>query len=119
MEKENIILNKSFDFALKIIEFSELLEAQKKYVIGKQVLRSGTSIGANVREAQSAESKTDFVHKLKIALKEAEETDYWLLLCKYSKNYPFDEGLLELNNELIKLLTSIVQTTQNNYRANK
>ena len=114
MEKENVILNKSFDFALKIIEFSELMETQKKYIIGKQVLRSGTSIGANIRDAQSAESKADFIHKLKIALKEAGETDYWLSLCKYSKNYSFDDNLILLNNELIKLLTSIIQTSQNN-----
>ncbi len=76
MEKKNVILEKSFDFALKIIEFSELLENHKKYVISRQLLKSGTSIGANIREAQSAESKADFIHKLKIAAKEAEETEY-------------------------------------------
>jgi len=63
MGNENVIVEKSFRFALKIIEFSELLEESKKYVIARQILKAGTSIGANVREAQSAESKADFIHK--------------------------------------------------------
>ena len=116
MEKENVILKKSFDFALQIIEFSEILEDSKKYVIARQVLKSGTSIGANVREAQGAESKLDFIHKMKIALKEAEETEYWLLLCKHSVNYHFNESLLDSVKELLKLLTCIIQTTQYNHK---
>jgi len=88
MEKQNVIVEKSFQFALRIIEFCELLEEQKKYVISRQLLKSGTSIGANIREGQGAESRADFIHKMKIAIKEAEETEYWLLLCKHSKNYP-------------------------------
>ncbi|NOY51837.1 MAG: four helix bundle protein [Chlorobi bacterium] len=71
-----------------IIEYTELLDKDRKYVIAKQILKSGTSIGANIREAQSAESKADFIHKLKISDKEAEETAYWLQLCKLSKSYP-------------------------------
>jgi len=67
MEKKNEVLDLSFEFALQIIEFCELLEENKKYVIAKQLLRSGTSIGANIREAQNAESNSDFIHKLKIA----------------------------------------------------
>ncbi len=77
MEKRNVVLEKSFEFALSIIEFSEQLEIKKKYVLARQILRSGTSIGANISEAQSCESKADFIHKLKIAAKEAEETKYW------------------------------------------
>jgi len=88
-DKDNLIVNKSFEFALKIVQFSELLEENKKYVIARQLLKSGTSIGANVREAQNAESKADFIHKLKIAAKEADETEYWFLICKFSETYPF------------------------------
>jgi four helix bundle protein len=73
MEKRNEILELSFEFAVDIIAFSELLEAQRKYVLARQILKSGTSIGANIREAQNGESKADFVHKLKIAAKEADE----------------------------------------------
>jgi four helix bundle protein len=114
MEKDNIILKKSFDFALQIIEFSELLEGAKKYVISKQLLKSGTSIGANVREAQNSESRADFIHKMKIALKEAEETEYWLLLCKHSKNYPFKDNLMEEIKGILKLLNSIIHTANIN-----
>jgi len=85
---ENIILKKTVEFSLAIIEYAELLESNKKYVIARQLLKSGTSIGANVHEAQNAESKVDFIHKFKIAAKEVEETKYWLVLCQNSKTYP-------------------------------
>lgn len=78
-DRENIIVAKTFDFALDIIEFSEDLYETKKFSLANQIFRSGTSIGANVREAQNAESKADFTHKLKIAAKESDETEYWLL----------------------------------------
>ena len=93
--QENIILKLSYDFALAVIEYAEILEGQKKFVIAKQILKSGTSIGANIREARNAESKSDFIHKMKIAAKEVEETEYWLELCRDSKNYFFNETLLE------------------------
>lgn len=112
MGTENVIVEKSFRFALKIIEFSELLEENKKYVIARQILKSGTSIGANVKEAQSAESRSDFVHKLKIADKEANELEYWLQLCKMAENYP-DPLLLE--NELLeikKILSKIISSSK-------
>jgi four helix bundle protein len=112
METKNIIRDKSFEFAIAIIEFCELLESQKKYVIARQLLKSGTSIGANVREAQSSESKADFVHKLKIAAKEAEETEYWLLLCRHSKNYPSGENLISILTEIQKLLSSIISKSK-------
>jgi four helix bundle protein len=112
METKNAIRDKSFEFAINVIEFCELLESQKKYIIARQLLKSGKSIGANVREAQSCESKADFVHKLKISAKEAEETEYWLLLCKNSKNYPFSNELLSLLNEIQKLLSSIISKTK-------
>jgi four helix bundle protein len=113
MEKENVILKKSFDFALLIIEFSEKLEEAKKFIIAKQLLRSGTSIGANVREAQSSESKANFIHKMKIASKEAEETEYWLLLCKHSTNYPYDEKFSDEIKIILKLLNAIITTSKN------
>lgn len=109
---KNVIVDKSFQFALKIISYCEDLESHRKYVIARQLLKSGTSIGANVREAQNAESKADFIHKMKIAIKEAEETEYWLLLCNQSKHYPDTDPLLSDVMELLKILTSIIATTK-------
>jgi four helix bundle protein len=109
-KKDNEIVNISFDFALNIIEYCEVLEEKKKYVIARQLLRSGTSIGANVREAQNAESKADFIHKLKIAAKEAEETEYWLLLCERSKNYPNPIAVTNQIVSILKLLNKIIAT---------
>lgn len=76
-EKENVIIKLTFQFALDIIKYCENLQESKKFVIANQLLKSGTSIGANIREAQNAESKADFIHKFKIAVKEIEETIYW------------------------------------------
>src|SRR6201996_9676949 len=94
-DKPNLIVDLTFDFSLKIIYFSELLESKKKFNMANQLFRCGTSIGANVREAQGAESKVDFRHKCKVAYKEAEETEYWLMLCKHSESYPFEQQLLD------------------------
>jgi len=88
MEKKNELLDVTFELALKAIDFCELLESKRKYVIARQLLKASTSVGANSREAQGAESKADFIHKLKIAYKEAKETEYWLSLCQYSSHYP-------------------------------
>lgn len=87
-DRENLIVKLSLEFALEIIEHTELLEERKMLVFARQFMKSGTSIGANVREVQNAESKADFIHKLKIAAKEADETEYWMILCEASKNYP-------------------------------
>lgn len=110
-QSENVILNKSFQFALDVAEFAETLNEDRKYVIAKQVLKSGTSIGANVREAQGAESRNDFIHKLKISYKEAEETEYWLDICKHSKHYPdpgkLGEEIIVLKKILTKIITSM------------
>lgn len=111
-DKENVIVTKSLQFAVEIVKFAEKLETEKKFVISRQILKSGTSIGANVREAQNAESKSDFIHKLKIAAKEAEETDYWLLLCKLSETYPYNEVLHQNLEELIKILSKIIITSK-------
>lgn len=111
-DKENVIVEKSFQFALEIVLYCELLEENKKYVVSRQLLRAGTSIGANVREAQNAESKFDFIHKLKIAAKEADETEYWLLICKHTPTYPFDEKLLTHIRELMKILSKIISSSK-------
>jgi len=102
---KNIIIELTFLFSLKIIKYVELLEEKKKFIIARQLLKSATSIGANVREAQNAESKADFIHKLKISAKEADETIYWLELCKYSKGYPNDDELLEDCNNIVRVLS--------------
>jgi len=111
-DKENIIVEKSFQFALEVVLYCEVLEENRKFVISRQLLRSGTSIGANVREAQNAESKADFIHKLKLAAKEADETEYWLLICKHTPTYPFDEKLLAHVNELMKILSKIISSSK-------
>ncbi len=118
MEHKSIVGKKSYDFALCIIDlYRELISNQKEYVLSKQVLRSGTSIGANINEALAAESKKDFVHKLSIAVKEARETYYWLNLLKDSK-YISSEKFGEFGpkgDELIKMLNSIILTTKEKY----
>ena len=108
MEKRNEILELSFEFALDVIRYCDLLEENKKYILARQLLKSGTSIGANIRESQNAESTPDFIHKLKIAAKEADETHYWLLLCKKSENYPNPDNLLKQVESIKKLLNTII-----------
>jgi four helix bundle protein len=115
-ESKNLIMDLSFEFALEIINYCEILEEKRKFVIANQLLKSGTSIGANIKEAQSAESKNDFIHKLKIALKEAEETEYWLLLCLRADKYPKPNDLLDKIKSLLKILTKIINTSKNNNR---
>lgn len=114
MMKQNVILEKSFEFAFGIVEFSEELENCRKFVIANQILRSGTSIGANINEAQSCESRADFIHKLKIAAKEAHETDYWFSLCNHSKSYPYNDSLHLKLEEIQKLLSSNLSSSKRN-----
>jgi len=109
---ENLIVKLSFDFSLLIIEFAEVLEQKRKYVIANQLLKSGTSIGANIWEAQNAESKADFIHKMKISAKECEETKYWVLLCKYSSSYPDCDNLIEKIEIIQKVLNKIISTSK-------
>jgi four helix bundle protein len=111
-ENENLIVKLSLEFALDIIAYSEKLEELKKYIIARQLLKSGTSIGANVREAQNAESKADFIHKMKIAAKEAGETEYWLTLCELSPSYPKSEKLKEKLGSLINIISKIIITSK-------
>jgi four helix bundle protein len=111
-KKENAVLNLAFDFALNIIEYTEELEARKRFNMANQLFKCGTSIHANVREAQNAESKADFIHKMKLAAKEAEETEAWLVLCQYSNSYPNPGALLEKLTSILKLLNKIIGTAK-------
>ena len=110
---KNILKDKSYKFALRIIKLSKFLrENKKEYILSKQVIRSGTSIGALVREAEYGQSKADFIHKLSIALKEANETEYWLLLLKDSDylTEKMFESIKPDIKELIKMLISSIKT---------
>jgi four helix bundle protein len=116
--KDSIIRDKSFDFALRIINLFKYLKNKIEFVISKQILRAGTSIGANVREALSAESKPDFIHKLSIAQKECDETYYWLELLfksEYLSKNEFDSINKECI-ELLKIIKSIIITSKNSIR---
>ncbi len=110
--KKNILLDKSFLFAVRIVKLAQYLNLSKReYILSKQILRSGTSIGAMIRESQHAESDADFIHKLAIAQKEANETEYWLLLLEstdYLTKLEFDSIELEIK-ELLKLITAIIK----------
>jgi len=117
MNNDSILGEKSFSFALRIVDLSRYLSIeQKEYILSKQVLRSGTAIGALVRESEYAQSKADFARKLSIALKEANETEYWLQLLSES-NYITDKMFLSIEPEiktLLKLLISSIKTTKQN-----
>ncbi len=113
-DKQNIIVDKSIEFSLSIITFCELLESDKKYIVAKQLLRSATSIGANICEAQNAESKNDFIHKMKVAAKEASETQYWLLICEKAETYRFEIKLKNQVEELIRIISKIISSSKLN-----
>ena len=113
MTNKNIIQEKSFTFALAIISLYQVLVKKKEYVISKQLLRSATSIGANVEEATAAQTKKDFAYKMSISSKEARETRYWLKLLNKSNLVDTDLSVhLEQIEEIIRILTSIVKTSQ-------
>nr|WP_299389140.1 four helix bundle protein [Allomuricauda sp.] len=120
MKEDNIIVRKTFEFSLSIIDLFKDLKRNKEFVLSKQLLRSGTSIGANVNEATAAESKKDFIHKMGIAPKEARETKYWLKLLNKSKlgGIDCDREIHEIDH-IINILTKIVKTSQQNlYKSN-
>ncbi|MFB9862599.1 four helix bundle protein [Rufibacter immobilis] len=119
MEKQpapNLILELTLEFAVAIILYAEVLEAKRKFVLSNQLLKSGTSIGANVREAQNAESKADFIHKFKITAKEVEETEYWLILCQRVPSYPTPEHLLESLSPIKKIISKIIISSKSKLR---
>lgn len=115
LKTKNSIIVLTFQFSIKIIGYVETLEKSRKYIIARQLLKSGTSIGANVWEAQHAESRADFIHKIKIAAKEAEETIYWLMLCNDVNGYNKDcESLIENCKEIRRVLAKIIFTSKQN-----
>ncbi len=120
MEKKNLIKDKSFQFALTIIQlYKYLIEEKKEFVLSKQLLRSGTSIGANIREANNAESKADFIHKMAIAQKECDETLYWIELLTDSGILKDQDTEIIYNkaNELLKIIRSIILTAKHNMKS--
>ena len=113
--RQNVIKEKSFTFALRIVKLAKYLRDEKKeFVLSRQILRSGTAIGALVREAEHAQSKADFISKMSIALKEANETDYWIDLL-YQSDYIKQDSYESIHpdiQEIIKLLVAIVKTSK-------
>ncbi len=117
MAKQNLIVDKSFGYALSLIElYKFLINEKKEYVLSKQVLMSGTSVGANVREASVSQSKKEFIAKMNISLKEIHETEYWLQLLLKSKYINEAQALQKETDELIRILTSIIKTSNENSR---
>ena len=115
-ERENICASKSVDFAVRIVKFYKYLcDEKKEYVLSKQILRSGTSIGANIRESKNAQSKADFISKLNIALKEADETQYWLEIMEKSEIVKSEqiEGLNKEVSEIIAILVTSIKKMRN------
>lgn len=110
---KSIVVKLSFAFSMDMVDLCTKLELEHKYAFSRQLFRSSTSIGANVIEAQNAESKPDFIHKMKIAAKEAEETEYWLLLGHQSPYYPDMQDHLNKVYELKKILNKIISTSKN------
>lgn len=111
LTSENLVLTLSFKFALKIVAYTEQLEILKRYNVANQLFRCGTSIGANVREAQGAESLNDFIHKIKVAYKEAQETSYWLEICSASENYPKPGLLINEIQSILRVLGKILTSS--------
>ena len=121
-ERKSIIKEKSFLFAIGVVKlYKSLVETKKEFVLSKQLLRSGTAIGALVREAQNAESKADFIHKLSISQKECDETIYWIELL-YQTEYINQKEFERINNEsteLLKMIRSAILTTKQNHQLKK
>ncbi len=122
MEQKNTVLEKSYAFALRIVKFYRYFSEEKhEHVLCKQLLRSGTSIGANVRESSQAQSPLDFISRLSIALKEAYETEYWILLLRDSDYITKEQAdsLLSDCKEILKMLTKIIKTKKANLEEDK
>ena len=113
IKNESIIAKKAYAFAIDIVKlYKNLTIDNKEFVLSKQLLRSGTSIGANVFESQHAESKADFIHKMKIAIKESNETLYWLLVCEKCGSYPSGVDLKNAVEELIRIISKIIYSSK-------
>src|ERR1700712_2604552 len=112
--REGPIVNKTLAFSILIINYCNLLEKNRKFILSNQLLKSGTSIGANVFEAQHAESRLDFIHNMKIAMKEANETLYWLVLCQRMEGMELPNEMLPKLEEIMAILTKIIITSKKN-----
>jgi four helix bundle protein len=112
--RDGPIVQKSISFSLAIIKYSDFLVERKQFIISNQLLKSGTSIGANVFEAQYSESRADFIHKMRIAQKEANETFYWLILCQKMDDFPGQKEMMDLLNEIMAILSQIIITSRKN-----
>jgi len=120
-KKPNIVKDKSFSFALRIVKLYKYLNEQREFVLSKQLLRSGTSVGANIREAEHAQSKKDFIHKFAIAQKEANETEYWLELL-YQSDYLSKDQYQSIIQDILalkKIIASIIITSKENLDVKK
>jgi four helix bundle protein len=116
MVKKSLVYEKAFKFSIRMVKLFQYLQDKKEYVMSKQIVRSGTSIGANIKEALYAQTKKDFAYKMNVALKESAETEYWLELLKETQ-YISDEmfnSVIEENREILKMLASIVKTSKEN-----
>ena len=114
IRRDGLIVQKSLTLSTAIIKFCILLSERKQFVISNQLLKSGTSVGANVFEAQYAESRLDFIHKMKIAQKEANETLYWFLICEKMQESTEHKELIKLINEILAILSKIITTSKKN-----
>ena len=112
LTEKDPVLKQTILFSLLVRDYYEALDSVKQFVTSKQLLRSATSIGANAMEAQNAESKAGFINKIKIAAKEADETQYWLTLCKFGVNYPDSKHITDKLVEVQKILNSILGTAK-------
>ena len=112
LKKKNLIVQLTFDFAVTMVAFCETLEEKRKWALANQILRASLSIGANVKEAQNAESKADFIHKMKIAAKEAEEVEFYLEVCDKSDKLPQCKELIEKVQSICRVLNKIIGSTK-------
>jgi four helix bundle protein len=116
IRRDDPIVQKSMAFSIDILKYCELLSDKKRFIISNQLLKAGTSIGANVFEAQYAESRIDFIHKMKIAQKEANETLYWLILCEHFEKSTILKEMIDKLNEILAILSKIITTSKKNMK---
>ena len=114
IRRDGPIVQKSMTFSVSVIKYCDLLTERKKYIISNQLLKAGTSIGANIFEAQYAESRIDFIHKMKIAQKEVNETLYWLILCENIDPSTIQKELIKNLDEILAILSKIITTSKKN-----
>jgi four helix bundle protein len=114
IRRDGPVVQKSMAFSISLVKYCDLLTERKKFIISNQLLKSGTSVGANIFEAQYAESRLDFIHKMKIAQKEANETMYWLILCEKIDQLNIQDELINSLNEILAILSKIITTSKKN-----